>query len=75
MQGALGTVQIGNGTIDQNGAVRFTASITTTTTEEATFAGTITGDTMSGTVVVVGEPQAGRFTGTRATSGNQPPPR
>jgi imidazolonepropionase-like amidohydrolase len=65
MQGALGTVPIGNGTIDRSGAIRFTASITMTTTEEATFAGTISGDTMSGAVVVIGEPQAGKFTGTR----------
>lgn len=65
MQGALGTVQIGNGTIDRSGAIRFTASITMTTTEEATFAGTVSGDSMSGTVVVIGEPQTGKFTGTR----------
>ena len=75
MQGALGTVQIGNGTIDQNGALRFTTAITTTTTEEATFSGTISGDAMSGTVVVIGEPQAGKFTGTRASSGGRPPSR
>jgi imidazolonepropionase-like amidohydrolase len=72
MQGALGTVQIGSGTIDHNGALHFTASITTTTTEEATFSGTIAGDTMSGTVVVIGEPQTGKFTGTRAAASRPP---
>jgi len=73
MQGSLGTVPIGNGSIDQAGMIRFTASITMTTTEEATFSGSITGDTMSGTVVVIGEPQAGKFTGTRAPGGRRPP--
>jgi imidazolonepropionase-like amidohydrolase len=73
MQGSLGTVPIGNGSIDPAGMIRFTASITMTTTEEATFSGTITGDTISGTVVVIGEPQAGKFTGTRAPSGRRPP--
>jgi imidazolonepropionase-like amidohydrolase len=74
MQGALGTVPIGGGSIDQAGAIRFTASITMETTEEATFSGTITGDSMSGTVVVIGEPQAGKFTGTRSPSGGRRPP-
>jgi imidazolonepropionase-like amidohydrolase len=74
MQGALGTVPIGGGTIDRAGAIRFTASITMETTEEATFAGTITGDTMTGNVVIIGEPQPGKFTGTRSSSGGRRPP-
>jgi imidazolonepropionase-like amidohydrolase len=73
MQGSLGTVPVGNGTVDQAGAIRFTAAITMTTTEEATFSGAITGDTMSGTVVVVGENQSGKFTGTRSPGGRRPP--
>ena len=73
MQGSLGTVSIGNGSIDQSGMIKFTAAITMTTTEEATFSGTLTGDTMTGTVVVVGDPQPGKFTGTRAPGGRRPP--
>jgi hypothetical protein len=74
MQGALGTVPIGGGSIDPAGAIRFTASITMETTEEATFSGTIAGDTMSGTVVVIGEPRAGQFNGTRSPTGGRRPP-
>ena len=72
LQGALGTTQIGGGSIDQSGAIRFTASITAKTTEEATFTGTITGNAMSGTMTIVGEPNGGRFSGTR-TVANRPP--
>ena len=75
MQGALGTTQIANGTIDPTGAVRFTTSITTTSTEEATFSGTISGDAISGTITVVGDPAGGKFTGTRASGGGRRPPR
>lgn len=75
MQGALGTTQIAAGTIDASGAVRFTASITMTTTEEATFSGTITGDAINGTITVVGDPAGGKFSGTRAAGGGRRPPR
>jgi hypothetical protein len=72
MQGALGTTQIANGSIDAAGVMRFTASITTTTTEEATFIGTINGNSVSGTITIVGNPAGGTFTGSR-TAGNRPP--
>lgn len=74
MQGALGTTQIGNGTIDQNGAVRFTSPITISTTEEATFSGNIVGDALSGTITVVGDPAGGKFTGTRSSGAGRRPP-
>jgi len=66
IQGALGTAQIANGSIGANGEFKFTASITTSETEEATFAGTLTGAAMRGTVTVVGQ-DPGSFTGTRGT--------
>ena len=64
IQGALGTAQIANGSIGANGEFKFTASITTKETEEATFAGTLTGASMRGSVTVVGH-DPGTFNGTR----------
>lgn len=65
IQGALGSSQISNGSIDANGELQFTASVTMAAgTEEARFTGTITGNVVRGTVVVVGHPQ-GTFIGTR----------
>jgi imidazolonepropionase-like amidohydrolase len=65
IQGTLGTAQIANGSIGANGEFKFTASITTKETEEATFAGTLAGATMRGSVTVVGH-DPGSFNGTRA---------
>jgi imidazolonepropionase-like amidohydrolase len=65
IQGALGSSQISNGSIGANGELQFTASVTMGAgTEEARFAGTITGNVMRGTVMVIGHPQ-GTFIGTR----------
>jgi hypothetical protein len=65
LQGALGTGQIANGSIGADGELRFTATITLPAgTEEATFAGTLTGNTMRGTVTIVGH-DPGSFVGTR----------
>jgi hypothetical protein len=68
LQGALGSAQIASGSVTPAGEVRFTVSVTLRdATEEAAFAGTITGDSMRGTVQVVGRP-AGTFVGTRPSS-------
>lgn len=65
MQGALGSATINDGSVGTTGEFRFTASVTVEAgTEEATFAGTITGGSMRGTVQVVGHP-SGTFVGTR----------
>ncbi|HYD51147.1 MAG TPA: amidohydrolase family protein [Gemmatimonadaceae bacterium] len=65
IQGGLGTAQIANGSIGATGEFRFTVSITTASeTDEATFAGTVTGGAMRGSVTVVGE-DPGAFTGQR----------
>lgn len=74
IQGALGTAQIANGSIGANGEFKFTASVTTNTTEEATFSGTVTGGAMRGSVTIVGH-DPGTFTGTRAQGGGNRPPR
>ena len=65
IQGALGSSQISNGSVGANGEVQFSASVTLAAgTEEARFAGTVTGNVMRGTVSIVGHPQ-GTFVGTR----------
>ena len=65
IQGALGSGQINNASIGAGGDLRFTASVTIESgTEEATFAGAITGGSMRGTVQIVGHP-SGTFIGTR----------
>jgi imidazolonepropionase-like amidohydrolase len=70
LQGTLGTGQIQNTSLNANGEFRFTATVTLAAgTEEATFAGTITGNTMRGTVQIVGHPQ-GTFVGTRPEGGS-----
>jgi imidazolonepropionase-like amidohydrolase len=74
IQGPLGSGQIGAGAL--NGAdIRFTVPITLSApasqTTDAQFTGTITGNTMSGTVQVVGR-DPGTFTGTRQGGGPAP---
>src|SRR5689334_24454940 len=65
--GALGTGEIANGSAT-GGEVRFTASLEIEgQTKEATFAGTVSGDQIRGTVPVVGM-TPGTFTGSRALS-------
>jgi hypothetical protein len=65
MQGTLGTGPLNNGSIGTDGAFRFTATVTIPAgTEEATFTGTINGNTMRGTVTIVGH-DPGTFVGTR----------
>jgi hypothetical protein len=65
MQGALGSAQIANASVGASGDIRFSAPVNVGgLTTEATFTGTITGNEMRGTVVVVGR-SPGTFTGTR----------
>jgi hypothetical protein len=69
LQGALGTAQIGNGSVDAEGAFTFRATVTIPEgTEEATFTGTLTGNTVQGTVQIVGH-SPGTFVGTRPSAG------
>ena len=65
IQGALGTRDIGGGSIGANGDIRFTVPLTfAEETNEATFTGTVAGNAMRGTVTIVGH-AAGTFIGTR----------
>ena len=69
LQGSLGSAQIQNTSISENGDFRFTATVTLGAgTEEASFSGSITGNAMRGTVQIVGHPQ-GTFVGTRPEAG------
>jgi imidazolonepropionase-like amidohydrolase len=76
MQGDLGSGQISSGSIGSSGEFRFTASVTIAgETNEATFGGSLTGNTMRGTVAIVGRP-TGTFEGSRAAgrgAGERPP--
>jgi len=74
IQGALGSSQISNGSVDAAGAVQFTASVTMVAgTEEAKFSGSIAGNTIRGTVAIVGHPQ-GTFVGSRPGRGGRGAP-
>lgn len=77
IQGALGSAQIANASIQQSGELRFTVPVTVGgQTTEATFTGTITGTQMRGTAQTVGG-TPGTFTGTRPgseTPGTTPTP-
>jgi hypothetical protein len=70
LQGQLGSGSIANGSVS-GGDVNFTVPITlpapTSQTTDAIFNGTITGNSMSGSVQIVGRGQ-GTFTGTRAAA-------
>src|ERR1019366_7582851 len=72
-QGALGTGEVTNGTIGNDGNFRFTASLQVgNLTEECTFTGALQGNGISGTISVVGEPTSpGKFVGTRPTAGGR----
>jgi hypothetical protein len=76
IQGDLGSGQISSGSIGASGEFRFTTTVTIAgETNEATFGGTITGNTMRGTVAIVGRP-TGTFEGSRAAgrgAGERPP--
>lgn len=68
MQGALGSVDIANGSVGTGGDIRFTAPVTLESqTTEATFTGTITGNEMRGAVNITGR-APGSFTGSRASA-------
>ena len=74
IQGALGSSQISNGSVDGSGVVQFTASVTMVAgTEEAKFSGTVAGNTIRGTVAIVGHPQ-GTFVGSRPGRGGRGAP-
>jgi len=71
MQGALGSGDISNASIGANGDLRFTVPVLIEgTTEEATFTGTLTGNSMRGSVQITGHPN-GTFVGTRPSAGGQ----
>jgi hypothetical protein len=68
IQGSLGTGEIANGSLS-NGEMTFTVGVTLGgTSEEAKFAGTLTGNVMRGSVAIVGHPN-GTFVGTRPGGG------
>jgi len=71
IQGALGSGEIGNGSLS-GGELKFTVPVTLgQTSEEATFIGTLTGNVMRGSVQIVGHPN-GTFVGTRPGAENRP---
>lgn len=80
IQGSLGTRDIADGSIGDNGEFRFTVPLTfASETSEATFTGTLTGNAMRGTLAIIGH-AAGTFIGTRPEGneggrGRRPPPR
>ncbi|HEY0969592.1 MAG TPA: amidohydrolase family protein [Gemmatimonadales bacterium] len=72
LQGALGSTQIANGTVAADSSFSFTASITLPdVTEQATFAGKLEGNTIRGTVTIVGH-EPGTFVGTRPAAPGTP---
>lgn len=74
MQGALGTVDIANGSVGPAGEIRFTAPVTLEgQTTEVTFTGTITGNEMKGAVNITGR-APGSFTGRRPSAPAPPGP-
>ena len=74
IQGSLGSGEISNGSLGENGDLRFTVPVVLSgTSEEATFTGTLTGNVMRGTVQIVGRPN-GTFLGTRPGSERGRPP-
>jgi imidazolonepropionase-like amidohydrolase len=74
MQGALGTVDIANGSVSAAGEFRFTAPVTLEgQTTEATFTGTINGNEMRGAVNITGR-APGSFTGRRPAASAPPVP-
>jgi len=74
MQGALGSVDIANGSVGPAGEIRFTVPVTLEgQTTEATFTGTITGNEMKGAVNITGR-APGSFTGRRASAPAPPAP-
>ena len=72
-QGSMGSGDVTNGTIGADGNFRFTAQlIVAGLTEECTFTGSLTGNGISGTIAIVGEPTSpGKFVGTRPTGGGR----
>lgn len=68
LQGGLGSGEVGNASMGPGGDIKFTVPVTFEgQTSEATFAGTVSGNQMQGTVTIVGR-APGSFTGTRAGS-------
>lgn len=66
--GDLGSTQIANASVGTGGDIKFTAPVQLAgQTTEATFTGNIRGNTMSGTVAVVGS-ASGSFNGTRTSA-------
>lgn len=72
LQGALGSTQIANGSVAADGSFSFNASITLPdVTEQATFTGKMEGNTISGTLTIVGH-EPGTFVGTRPAAPGGP---
>ncbi|HSS19672.1 MAG TPA: amidohydrolase family protein [Pyrinomonadaceae bacterium] len=68
LQGALGSVDLANGSVTAGGEISFTAPVTIDgQTTEASFSGTITGNEMKGTVNITGR-APGSFIGRRISS-------
>jgi adenine deaminase len=66
IQGELASAEIANASLSPGGEVRFSVKVTVEgQTNEATFAGSLTGNEMRGTVTIVGS-SPGSFTGTRS---------
>lgn len=71
IQGALGSAEIGNGSLSSD-SLRFTVPVTLReTSEEANFTGTLSGNVMRGTIQIIGHPN-GTFIGTRPEGANRP---
>jgi imidazolonepropionase-like amidohydrolase len=66
IQGELGSADIANASLSAGGELRFSVKVNVEgQTNEATFAGNLSGNTMRGTVTIVGS-SPGSFTGTRS---------
>ncbi len=71
IQGALGSGEISNGSLAGD-ELKFSVPVTLgQTSEEANFAGTLTGNVMRGSIQIVGHPN-GTFVGTRPGADNRP---
>ena len=72
LQGALGSGQITDGSMGADGELRFSATITLReSTEQATFTGTLAGNTIRGAMTIVGH-DPGTFVGTRPNAAATP---
>jgi hypothetical protein len=79
IQGTLGTNDIVNGSVSSTGELRFSVPVNLGgTSEEANFSGTMTGNSIRGSIQIIGHPN-GTFIGSRSGAGGgrpgqRPPP-